>query len=637
MNRGTFQGTMPMKNVVSLAACVIAAFAVSVGSPAVALTPSTYLGTTSGTTINGETWGLWMGNWNNGYSGNDASYIGTINSTAANDGRIYCDLTDLFIADSDGKIGSLTMTSGTLQAPMALPSNTRTMVIGSGYVGGRGVFQQSGGTFYMSSGEMRLGEFRSAAGAGDGLYDISGGLFSTTGGLQPGGNVVLHRSNQPIASGTSRAELRISGSAVVDLGVPDDVAVSLGFGPGSGEGSSILTVIGSQASINIASMRMDFTATIGGVVPNSGVINYSFDESGVSTINITGTGASLAQGYLDVNYTGASITSGTTFTLMDTGTSGGAITMASTFMLRPEDQANWQLDLVDTNKALRLTYTGSTILGAITINVGSGTTQTQTQAGYPTLSGSLPLVKTGGGTLVITAANTLTGSTSVQQGTLQLANAAALASSKVIPLAGGTVSLAPYLQTTVGDLAPNAGGLVDLANGLVTVASGLSPTDLVTAIVAGRGDGSWTGTSGITSSVAASDVAVSLPRAVGWLDNGDGSVTAAYAAPGDTNLDWQVDVLDASNFLSFGKFDSGLAATWLEGDFNYDGVVDVLDAADFFGTGLYDAGNYNTPPGASGIAAVPEPSAATLAALAVAGWAAIGYRNQARRACRHDR
>jgi hypothetical protein len=131
-------------------------------------------------------------------------------------------------------------------------------------------------------------------------------------------------------------------------------------------------------------------------------------------------------------------------------------------------------------------------------------------------------------------------------------------------------------------------------------------------------------------------VAASIPRAVGWLDNGDGSVTAAYAAPGDTNLDWQVDVLDASNFLSFGKFDSGLAATWLEGDFNYDGVVDVLDAADFFGTGLYDAGNYNTPPGASGIAAVPEPSAATLAALAVAGWVAIG---QARRmqSCRRSK
>jgi autotransporter-associated beta strand protein len=276
---------------------------------------------------------------------------------------------------------------------------------------------------------------------------------------------------------------------------------------------------------------------------------------------------------------------------------------------------------------MRTTYAAAPAV--ITITVASGTTQTQTQAGYPTLSGSIPVVKTGGGTLVLTAANTLTGSTTVQQGTLQLANAAALGSSKVIPLTGGTVSLAAYLQTTVGGLAPNAGGLVDLGNGLVTVAGGLSPTDLVTAIVSGRGDGSWTGTSGITSSVAASDVASSIPRSVGWLDNGDGSMTAAFAAPGDTNLDWQVDVLDASNFLSFGKFDSGLAATWLEGDFNYDGVVDVLDAADFFGTGLYDAGNYNTPAGASGIAAVPEPAIPAGLLLASAAAVALLRRRRA--------
>jgi fibronectin-binding autotransporter adhesin len=284
---------------------------------------------------------------------------------------------------------------------------------------------------------------------------------------------------------------------------------------------------------------------------------------------------------------------------------------------------------------LQLVYTAGIAPTVITIDVPSGT-QTQTQAGYPTLSGSIPLLKTGAGTLVVDQANTLTGSTTVRGGVLRLADGAALATSRIVPVAGGTVALTTALQTTVGGLAPNAGGLVDLGNGLVTVASGLSPTDLVTAIVAGRGDGSWTGTSGITSSVAASDVAASIPRAVGWLDNGDGSVTAAYAAPGDTNIDWQVDVVDALNFVTLGKFDTGLPATWLEGDFNYDGVVDILDALDFFNTGLYDAGNYNTPPGASGIAAVPEPSAATLAALAVAGWVAIG---QARRiqSCRRSK
>jgi hypothetical protein len=116
----------------------------------------------------------------------------------------------------------------------------------------------------------------------------------------------------------------------------------------------------------------------------------------------------------------------------------------------------------------------------------------------------------------------------------------------------------------------------------------------------------------------AANVAASVLRAVGWLDNGDGSVTFAFAAPGDTNLDWSVDILDAANFLSFGTFDTGLSATWLEGDFSYDGVVDILDAADFFATNLFDAGRYNPPaaasPSAGGVAAVPEPSTGLIVA-----------------------
>ncbi|MFM7205138.1 MAG: hypothetical protein ACKO4T_00495 [Planctomycetaceae bacterium] len=111
-------------------------------------------------------------------------------------------------------------------------------------------------------------------------------------------------------------------------------------------------------------------------------------------------------------------------------------------------------------------------------------------------------------------------------------------------------------------------------------------------------------------------------RTVGWLDNGDGSVTFAFAAAGDTNLDWQVDILDSANFLSSGKLDSGLPASWIEGDFTYDGFVDVLDAAAFLSTGLLDAGPYNPPAGQAGIAAVPEP--AGISVVAAAALAACG-------------
>jgi autotransporter-associated beta strand protein len=255
-----------------------------------------------------------------------------------------------------------------------------------------------------------------------------------------------------------------------------------------------------------------------------------------------------------------------------------------------------------------------------TITVANGAAAVDLLIAVPILNGSLR--KAGPGTMRLTAASTFSGSTTIQQGTLQLAHPSALAASKLTPLVGGLLSLTPNLQATVGGLAPTAGGLVDIGTGMITVASRLSASDLVTALQSGRGDGSWTGSSGITSTAVASALAQGVPRSVGWLDNGDGSMSFAYAAPGDTNVDNQVDVLDAANFLAGGKFDTGLPATWLEGDFNYDGMTDVLDAADFLNAGLFDAGPYNAVSGT--IVAVPEPDMPWLAVvvLAVLGWVA---------------
>jgi autotransporter-associated beta strand protein len=258
----------------------------------------------------------------------------------------------------------------------------------------------------------------------------------------------------------------------------------------------------------------------------------------------------------------------------------------------------------------------------------AGGTLLQSAVGHPLLVGTLPVQKTGAGTLVLDAANTVSGSTSILQGTLRLTHAAALAASTISPLAGGTLTLGPRLQATIGGLKPAAGGLVDVGTGMITVAGGLSQAGLLAALRSGRGDGAWTGASGIASSAAAAALTQGSTRAVGWLDGGKGSVSFAYAAPGDTNLDWVTDILDVANILGSGKFNAGVAATWSDGDFNYDGVLDMLDMADVMSTGLINAGSYNA--GAGSIAAVPEPGGT--GAVAVAGVvAALAAASRSRR------
>ena len=164
--------------------------------------------------------------------------------------------------------------------------------------------------------------------------------------------------------------------------------------------------------------------------------------------------------------------------------------------------------------------------------------------------------------------------------------------------------LSPGVAATV--VTVSGSGAIDVSSGRLDVIAGLSEQSVVEMLAAGRNGGSWNGNAGVISSAVAADLAAGKLRTVGWVPSDGGGFSFAYAAPGDTNLDWVVDVLDVSNLLSSGKFGSGIHATWSEGDFNYDGIVDVLDVADFSATSLYSAGNYNAP--TMMIMAVPEPA-----------------------------
>jgi autotransporter-associated beta strand protein len=332
--------------------------------------------------------------------------------------------------------------------------------------------------------------------------------------------------------------------------------------------------------------------------------------------------------------------------------------------------------------------------GPVTFSVATGS-QTQAQAGHTAIGGTGTITKTGAGTVILDAVNTVTGTTFVQGGTLRIATPNALFGSPTVvqpggrleltgtiparlpavTLAGGTLAagviavngLSGITRLSIDDgqlvgspavsvgvagrlvlsgAAPvgitvsalsidaSAGGLLDLGRGRVMVAAGgMTRAALLADLAAGRASGDWAGQAGLTSSVAAADLARGVLRTVGWIEGGDGSLLVGYAAAGDSNVDGVVDILDAAGFLAGGRFDNWSAAVWSEGDFNYDGIVDMLDVADFVSVNLFDRGPYvGTGAAAPGVAAVPEPG--SFSWLTLAGAAAIVAWRRPRSGCR---
>jgi autotransporter-associated beta strand protein len=249
-------------------------------------------------------------------------------------------------------------------------------------------------------------------------------------------------------------------------------------------------------------------------------------------------------------------------------------------------------------------YTVARGLDDHVITVAAG--QTVVDPAVP--AGTARLVKRGAGTLTLTAESAHAGGTLVEAGRLVVRAAAALGSGGLDVRAGAEAVLAiPSSAETLSlpalTLAPGpAGGRLDVGGTLVTVASGLTAGGFLTHVLVGRGDGSWGGGAGITSSAVAEAVARGESRAVGWSADAGGSLAFGFAAAGDTNLDRSIDILDTLNVLAGGRFNAAGGAAWSDGDFNYDGVVDMIDVADLIGTGLYGHDGYGVA------AAAPSPA-----------------------------
>ena len=239
-----------------------------------------------------------------------------------------------------------------------------------------------------------------------------------------------------------------------------------------------------------------------------------------------------------------------------------------------------------------------------------------TQVASSVYSGSQSLVKQGAGTLVLSAANTYSGGTVVEQGTLVVRNPAALGSGVVEVRSGAKLVLdgGGSGRFEVSSLLLQPGGLIDVGTSQLSIQSGFTQANLLAAIDQAMGaDGSWNGQSGIGSSVVSKMVASGTSRTlgwVGWVTNDDLSCVVGFAAPGDTNLDGQVDVSDISKIMTAYE-NSAVEATWGTGDFNYDGATDLYDIIDLLGAVAYDTSYRPMDPPAAPLSLSAAPQSTT--------------------------
>jgi autotransporter-associated beta strand protein len=331
--------------------------------------------------------------------------------------------------------------------------------------------------------------------AGGGSFDtngnnaVLGGPISGAGGLTKIGSGTL----------TLSAASSYSGATAVNAGM-----LRAGAANAFASGSAFTVASGATLDLNsfnqtIGSLGGAGSVTLGAATLTTGSDNTSTTFSG--TISGTGALIKLGSGVL---------------TLSGANTYSGGITLAGGMLSLANNQALGSGALTTTGSVVDYAD-GVTIANAIVINSNSTqlqvTTGTATQAGVISeLNGPRPLEKIGAGALILAAANTYTGPTTVSAGTLvvngSIANSAVTVNAGAILTGTGTVGGTtimsggifapgpvgtPGSMTVAGNLAFQSGALylVQVTPSSASIANVTGAASLVGTVAASFSSGNF--------------------------------------------------------------------------------------------------------------------------------------------------
>jgi autotransporter-associated beta strand protein len=300
--------------------------------------------------------------------------------------------------------GGVTFGGGTLQSTASFTSN-RGVTVGAG-----------GGTFNTSSGTLTLG-----------------GVITGTGPLTKSGTGTLTlTADSPSFTGTTTVS-----------------AGTLQIGGGAATGSIAGDIVNNSALV----FNRTGTLTYGGAISGSGTVT----KSGAGTLTLTGINTYLGTTTISAN--GGTLQGGAENAF--SANSAHTLNANTTLDLGGFDQII--LSLASAGGAGTRTVTNSGITAATLTTGGSASTTFSgvIQDGV----GATGLIKQGTGTFTLSGANTYTGDTTINAGTLQggVANAFSAASATTINT-GGTLNLGGFAQTI--NAVSLAGGT--LTNGQLT-------------------------------------------------------------------------------------------------------------------------------------------------------------------------